>query len=163
MAFGEILTRLQNKHHFKATQITGAQFSGVSVDEKDLEVVFKILKTDQEKVQLESVLGRDTSSELEVSYIFRLDGSSTEYFFFRVILGRKKPSLRSVSELWPAAKIQECELQDLLGIEIFDNQESTFLPQNWQGHPLRKDYVFPEEFNGIEHRRTPLRKEHEKP
>jgi NADH:ubiquinone oxidoreductase subunit C len=37
------------------------------------------------------------------------------------------------------------------------------LPEDWVGLPLRKDYVFPENYRGVEHRRAPLRKEHQRP
>lgn len=83
----------------------------------------------------------------------------------RVSVGRQAPRLPSVTRLWKAAVAYEREAAEMFGI-AFDGHPSLrplLLPEGWIGHPLRKDYVFPEEYQGIEHRRAPLRKEHARP
>lgn len=48
----------------------------------------------------------------------------------------------SVTHLWTSANWDEREQYDLMGV-IFEghpNLERIFLPQNWVGHPLRKNY-----------------------
>lgn len=64
-------------------------------------------------------------------------------------------SVPTVSKLWPAAIYFEREVWDLLGVH-FDGHESLLrimTPQDWIGHPLRKDYVYPAEYNGVAHLR----------
>lgn len=48
----------------------------------------------------------------------------------------------TVGTIWPIATWLEMEVWDLMGIRFKDNDSlrRLFLPEDWQGHPLRKDY-----------------------
>ncbi|MBM4015941.1 MAG: NADH-quinone oxidoreductase subunit C [Planctomycetes bacterium] len=61
------------------------------------------------------------------------------------------PRVDSVADLWPAADWHERETWDLVGITFtgHPNLRRILLPEGWEGHPLRKDYVYPKEFGGI--------------
>ncbi len=62
--------------------------------------------------------------------------------FLKCLVPRDKPHTRSLYDLWPAALWQEREVYDLFGIE-FDGHPDLrriMLPEDWVGHPLRKDY-----------------------
>jgi len=81
-------------------------------------------------------------------------------FAVKVKVPRDNPHVASVADVWPAAEWHEREAYDLLGI-VFDGNPDTvtdhdgthprriLCPDDWAGHPLRKDYQFPEEYEGI--------------
>ncbi len=57
-------------------------------------------------------------------------------------VGGDAPSLPTLCDLWPNADWAEREIYDLFGIR-FDGHPDLRriqMPQDWQGHPLRKDY-----------------------
>lgn len=61
------------------------------------------------------------------------------------------PSFPSVSSIWRTAEWHEREAFDLVGIFFEGNQDlrRILLPDDWEGFPLRKDYVTAEEYKGI--------------
>jgi NADH-quinone oxidoreductase subunit C len=51
-------------------------------------------------------------------------------------------SIASVTGVWPAANFYEREVFDLFGVGFTGHPRLTriMMPDNWNGHPLRKDY-----------------------
>ncbi len=69
----------------------------------------------------------------------------------KTMLPRETPSLPTVDDVWPAANFQEREAFDLYGI-VFEGSKDLrriLLPEDWEGHPLRKDYKYPDSYHGI--------------
>ena len=54
----------------------------------------------------------------------------------------ESPHIDSITSVWPAANFYEREVFDLFGIHFAGHPHLTriMLPDNWNGHPLRKDY-----------------------
>ena len=69
----------------------------------------------------------------------------------KVFLPRETPSLPTVDAVWPAANFQEREVFDLFGIAFEGSKDlrRILLPEDWEGHPLRKDYKYPDFYHGI--------------
>lgn len=61
------------------------------------------------------------------------------------------PEVPTVSGVWAIADWHEREAYDLVGIQFLGhpNPRRILCPEDWEGHPLRKDYDFPLEYHGI--------------
>jgi NADH-quinone oxidoreductase subunit C len=60
----------------------------------------------------------------------------------RVMIDEASASLDSITSVWPSADYYEREVFDLFGVR-FDghpNLRRIMMPEEWSGHPLRKDY-----------------------
>jgi len=57
-------------------------------------------------------------------------------------LNDQSPVIESVTSVWPAANYFEREVFDLFGVRFTGHPhlERIMMPDNWEGHPLRKDY-----------------------
>jgi NADH-quinone oxidoreductase subunit C len=77
----------------------------------------------------------------QVSYHI-VSHSLKERIRLRVMLDGHRPSVETITPVWPAANYYEREVFDLFGVR-FDghpNLRRIMMPEEWQGHPLRKDY-----------------------
>jgi NADH-quinone oxidoreductase subunit C len=52
------------------------------------------------------------------------------------------PTIDSITSIWPSANYYEREVFDLFGVHFAGHPRLTriMMPDNWNGHPLRKDY-----------------------
>lgn len=76
----------------------------------------------------------------------------------KVTAARDNPSLPSVEAIWKTAIWMEREIFDLLGVvfEAHPDLRRILLPEDWVGHPLRKDFVEPTEYHGISTKRESM-------
>jgi len=75
-------------------------------------------------------------------------------FVLKVHLPREQAHVASLAGIWGAANWHE---RDLFGI-AFDGHPDPrriLLPDDWQGHPLLKDWVDPEFYNGLRVKPSP--------
>ncbi|MFZ1939165.1 MAG: NADH-quinone oxidoreductase subunit C [Terracidiphilus sp.] len=58
------------------------------------------------------------------------------------LLEDNDPSIDSIVPIWPGANFYEREVFDLFGIHFTGHPDlrRIMLPDDWKGHPLRKDY-----------------------
>jgi len=81
-------------------------------------------------------------------------------FCVKVKMPRDNPHVPSVADLWPTADWHEREAYDMMGIIVDGHPDYVdgpdgrhprriLCPDDWEGYPLRKDYVFPMSYHGI--------------
>ena len=82
-----------------------------------------------------------SSPRFQLSYHI-VSHSYKERIRLRVMLDGGAPTVDSITPVWPAADFYEREVFDLFGIsfEGHPNLRRIMMPDDWQGHPLRKDY-----------------------
>jgi NADH-quinone oxidoreductase subunit C len=61
------------------------------------------------------------------------------------------PEVPSLSGVWRTAEWHEREVFDLMGVYFLGHPDlrRILCPEDWVGHPLRKDYEMPAEYHGI--------------
>lgn len=69
----------------------------------------------------------------------------------RIRVPKSNPVVLSVEQIWRIADWFEREVYDMYGITFEGHRDlrRILLPEDWEGYPLRKDYVFPETWHGI--------------
>jgi NADH-quinone oxidoreductase subunit C len=102
------------------------------------------LLRDEEELKLDylrNIAGVDHETHMEVVYHFMSFKTRDEYCF-KVRTDRDQPSVPSVTSIWNTANWNEREIYDLFGIDFPGHPDlrRIMLPDDWVGHPLRKDY-----------------------
>jgi NADH-quinone oxidoreductase subunit C len=101
---------------------------------------------------LQDLAGVDYVADDKMCCVYDLYSFDHKHVFaVKVYCPRETPQIPSVADLWPAADWQEREAYDMYGI-IFPGHPDLrriLCADDWEGFPLRKDYVFPREYHGI--------------
>jgi NADH-quinone oxidoreductase subunit C len=93
---------------------------------------------------LECLAGVDYKDRLEVVYVV-YSMEHRHRYTLKCRLSREDPRVHSVESLWGVANWHEREAFDMFGI-VFEGHSDLrriLCPDDWEGHPLRKDYKFP--------------------
>jgi NADH-quinone oxidoreductase subunit C len=102
------------------------------------------LKYDQKFVRLSSVTAVDRyPAEPRFEVVYHLHSvERNERLRLKCRLGGEDPAIESVTSVWRSANWYEREVWDLFGIRFVNHPDLTriMLPDDWEGHPLRKDY-----------------------
>ena len=123
----------------------GSQFLNITVKPEHLHQLMSQLKSDNDTSfdYLFCLSGIDWGKELGVVYHLE----STTHRHIIVVKtqteGRDNPTLDTVCNIWKTADFHEREVFDFFGITFNNhpNLKRLFLTDEWEGFPLRKDYV----------------------
>jgi len=91
-----------------------------------------------------------TGGTLEV--VYNLDSMAKGHkVTLKVSVPADNPECQSVESVWKTANWHEREAYDLFGIQFTGHPDPRriLLPDDWIGHPLRKDYRLPEYYRGM--------------
>ncbi len=117
-----VCKRLRDHHAFHALQVISA------VDYSDhFELVYVLGNFEQgDELLLKTAIERPEDKDAEVT-------------------------IDSVTSVWDAANFQERECYDMMGIRFNNHPDMRRIlcPDDWEGFPLRKDYVAAEQWHGM--------------
>jgi NADH/F420H2 dehydrogenase subunit C len=123
----------------------GKQFPEIQVEPASLLNFAKFLKTDKDLNFdfLVSLSGVDYSDKLAVVYHITSSAHKQMIVVKVTTTDRSNPAFDSLTEVWATAEFHEREVFDLFGIKFNNHPDlrRLFLDDDWQGYPLRKDYV----------------------
>lgn len=101
--------------------------------------VIKFLKNNYSFKMLKSITAVDLGDEIELLYnLFSVEDEEDVILSIKV-----RNEAESVADLFESAKADENEIYDMFGIQFIGNEDlkRLYMPENWEGFPLRKDYV----------------------
>ena len=122
-----------------------SQFLNVSTQPEQLHELMQLLKHNPETHfdYLFCLTGVDYGKELGV--VYHLESTVHRHILVVKVQteDRENPVLDSVQDLWATANYHEREVFDFFGIKFNNhpNLKRLFLTDDWEGFPLRKDYV----------------------
>jgi NADH-quinone oxidoreductase subunit C len=129
----------------EATFEESKQFLTVIVSPEKLHQTLKSLKErpDTSFDYLFCISGVDIQDKLMVVYHLESTALSHRIVVKTGTENREKPELDSIVDLYAGAELHENEIFDLFGIVFkgHPNLRRMFMPDDWNGFPLRKDYV----------------------
>ena len=126
----------------------------IILDTKNWSASLAQMLRDDEELQfdfLSCVTGVDYPEHMEV--IYNLYSTVKDlYLYVKVKTPRENPSIDSVDSVWKAADYMERETYDLMGIDFPGhwNMKRILLQDEWEGHPLRKDYITDKKALGLD-------------
>ena len=118
----------------------------LELETKDLVNACKLLKEDEE-IKFDFLV-LITSLEIKKGFqsIYLLHSTKTKKSLrIKVTVGKENPIVPTVSHIWSTANWYEREAYDMMGIIYTGHPDLKRIlnPENWEGYPLRKDYIPP--------------------
>jgi NADH-quinone oxidoreductase subunit C len=116
----------------------------LEIASENIVAVCRFLKEDQQFVRLSTVTGVDRyPAEPRFEVVYHLHSIARNLRLrVKARLPGETPEIDSVTSVWRSANWYERETFDLFGIRFRNHPDLTriMLPEDWEGHPLRKDY-----------------------
>lgn len=125
------------------------------IDSTKVEAVMALLKDDSSSFcdLLSCLTAIDNGPETNtMEVIYNLYSIPLEHsIMIKTVISRENPEIETVTHLWKTADWHEREAYDLFGI-TFNNHPDLrriLMPADWEGYPMRKDYVEPATYRGM--------------
>lgn len=130
--------------------------SSITVEAASIRTVINFLRTNTEMSfnSLHVMSGVDYVDYMEVCYMLTnfVPGQVRDLILKVKLTDRVNPNVDTISDIFAAANFQEREIFDMFGIRFNNHPDMRRIlcPDDWQGWPLRKDYVAQKYYNGME-------------
>lgn len=153
MGFDEIQKKLAEKYEGSVPTTDRAGDPFLTVPAAKIAEILTFCRDDAELAFdcLSNLTGVDAPpDDLEVVYHL-FSYSKRHSLTLKVRVPKSNAKVPTVEAIYPTANWQEREAYDLLGM-IFEGHSDLrriMLPDDWVGHPLRKDYKEQEEYRGM--------------
>jgi NADH-quinone oxidoreductase subunit C len=133
---------------FDAAAVTGGKFDRgeltLEIAPQRIVAVCEFLKYDQKFIRLSSVTAVDRyPAEPRFEVVYHLHSvERNQRLRLKCRVRGDDPEIDSVTGVWRSANWYEREVFDLFGIRFRNhpNLKRIMMPEDWEGHPLRKDY-----------------------
>lgn len=118
-------------------------FTKIEIDKTDLVKLMQELRDKYGFNYLANLTSVDYGEEFELVYHLYSIPDSHNKICVKSRVPRNAAEIDSLINIWPAADWQEREVYDLMGIKFkgHPNLIRVLLPEDFNGHPLRKDFV----------------------
>lgn len=147
MKVGQILEKLQARFPEQTFSLDPRNDQCIRVPLEFVPAGFEFLKTDEE-LQMAyfdfSTCVDHPPERLDLVYSV-FSPALKHRIQLKVILDRYNPCVPTLSHLWENANWNEREIYDLFGVFFTGHPDlrRLMMPEDWEGHPLRKDYAHP--------------------
>jgi NADH-quinone oxidoreductase subunit C len=133
---------------FDTDAVTGGKYDRneltLEIAPAKISSVCGFLKYDQKFVRLSTVTAVDRYPlEPRFEVVYHLHSiERKERIRLKCRIGGANPEIESVTAVWAGANWYEREVFDLFGIRFLNHPDlrRIMMPDDWEGHPLRKDY-----------------------
>ena len=129
--------------------------SSITVEASHIYKVVEFLKTNKETSfnSIHCISGVDYMDYMEVCYMLtNYDPNAVRDLILKVkITDRVNPTVDSIVKIYAGANFQEREVYDMFGIKFNNHPDlrRILCPDDWEGFPLRKDYIAQKYYNGM--------------
>jgi len=142
----DIRNRLAAKLGAKIGELSPAKMDPfLVVQPADLVEICRALKDDEDLCFdcLMNLSAIDWPKKNQIEVVYHLWSYARRHaFILKLSLPRENPEIQSIESVWKSADWLEREQYDLLGVVFKGHPDlrRIMLPDDWVGHPLRKDY-----------------------
>lgn len=140
--FGNFLSSIHVESEPLGLDSAGVEMLEIQL--KDYVQTCSELKKKQGMNYLSNMTATQVKKGFQVSLQFE-NMKDKKYVVVKVIADKENPVLPTLTKLYSAADWLEREAWDLVGVKFEGHPNLTRIlnPDDWEGHPLRKDYIGP--------------------
>ena len=151
MTFDEIIKFIESKAPDKTSRIEGKKAIFILPD--NWIKISKLLKNDSDLDfdYLMCITSYDKGDNKIYGVAYNLFSTSKNHYLEVRVEADDGKSIPSVVSLWQTANWHEREAYDMMGIhfESHPNLKRILLSDDWEGHPLRKNFKEPDYYHGM--------------